>query len=162
MQNKIHYDDDALGKRLRAARKSSGLTQARLAEIIHAALSSVRRWEWGESAPKESVLKAIARACKVPIGTFTFTNKNKTKLAGNRAELIRAEMAKRLRLLRGEMPQRDFAKKIGLTPRAYLRYEGGERHLRDFQLRNICEICRVSGDWLLFGKERKKKAVGIL
>jgi transcriptional regulator with XRE-family HTH domain len=157
MLNKIHNKDNALGKRLRAARESAGLSQVRLAEKIHAAASSVMRWEWGEIAPRESVLKAIARACKVPISTFTSAIKSKTKPDANSAELIKAEIAKRLRFLRGRMLQRDFAKKIGITPRAYLRYESGERHLRDFQLRNICEICRVSADWLLFGKERGKR-----
>jgi transcriptional regulator with XRE-family HTH domain len=52
------------------------------------------------------------------------------------------------------MLQREYAKRIGMTPSVYLRYERGERRLRDFQIRNICVICGVSANWLLFGKER--------
>jgi transcriptional regulator with XRE-family HTH domain len=154
MQDKIHGKYDVLGRRIKAARMAAGLTQLQLAEKINIAYSSVFRWEHGESKPRISSLRALARVCAVPIGGLTSAIKEKTKIARNRDELIKAEIAKRLRSLRGNMLQRDYAKKIGMTPSVYLRYERGERRLRDFQIRNICVICGVSANWLLFGKER--------
>ena len=154
MKNPTQDRKDALGRKITAARKAAGLSQARLAKLSNVAASSIIRWEHGEGSPQEGTLKAIARACDVPAGALIARGR-KTKIEKkDREKQFRAEIAGRLRFLRGRMLQRIFAKKAGITARAYLRYEGGTRHLRDFQIRNICETCGVSADWLIFGTSR--------
>lgn len=154
MKSNVRDKKDLLGRKIKAVRRAAGFTQVGLAKKIKASSSSIVRWELGESAPQERILKAIAHACGVPIGALPFTSERKAKIKGKRGGPTGAEIATRLRQLRGQMLQRDFARKIGVMTRAYLRYESGERNLRDFQIRAICEACGVSADWLLFGARR--------
>ena len=92
MQRKIHGKYDVLGRRIKAARMTAGLTQLQLAQKVNAAYSSVFRWEHGESAPRVSSLRAIARVCGVPVGGLTSAIKGKTKTEKNRDDLIKAEI----------------------------------------------------------------------
>jgi hypothetical protein len=55
------------------------------------------------------------------------------------------------------MPQTEFSKKLSIVLNAYMRYESGKRSLHDFQIITICQLCGVSANWLLFGKERKNR-----
>lgn len=56
-----------MGKKLRAARLSAGLTQTELAEKVGCHQKDVSRWEAGQHAPGARTLKklAVALGCSV-------------------------------------------------------------------------------------------------
>lgn len=64
------------------------------------------------------------------------------------------EIAKRLRHLRAHITQKEFAKKIGITDRAYQNYEGGRQIPKWDILHRIADICNVPVNWILTGVVR--------
>lgn len=58
------------GSRIRAARKSKGLRQEELANLIGVSTSSVTRWENDEREPTVSFVKLISERLEVPIEFF--------------------------------------------------------------------------------------------
>jgi transcriptional regulator with XRE-family HTH domain len=60
-----HVDLDALGLRIRDARRLTNLSQARFAVEIGANERTYRRAECGDRAPKLALLTAIAARCGV-------------------------------------------------------------------------------------------------
>lgn len=65
-----------------------------------------------------------------------------------------SSVGKRLRKLRGNLSQREYAKKIGLPHKTYQRYEYGEAIPKVQVLEKISKIESVTIDWLLTGKLR--------
>ena len=61
---------ELLGARIREIRKSRGMTQEQLAEIINVEQKHVSRIEVGKSYPTIDRLEKIAEAFEVPIMTF--------------------------------------------------------------------------------------------
>ena len=61
-------------------------------------------------------------------------------------------LAQRLRLLRGEMPQAEFAVKVGIHKSSWGRYERGIGEPTGSDLARLCSICAVSPLWLLCGE----------
>ena len=61
-------------------------------------------------------------------------------------------IAERLKKLRGDLSQKNFAMKIGVSHKGYQRYESGERIPRPHVLSKIAEKESVTVDWLLTGK----------
>ena len=59
-----------MGKLIRYARKSAGLTQKELSQKIGTTFQHVAQWENGLRNPKIGVLRKIANACDVPLGYF--------------------------------------------------------------------------------------------
>ena len=59
-----------MGKLIRYARKSAGLTQKELSQKIGTTFQTVAQWENGLRNPKIGVLRKIANACGVPLGYF--------------------------------------------------------------------------------------------
>ncbi len=53
--------------------------------------------------------------------------------------------------LRGGLSQKEFAKKLGISVRAYQYYEAGDRIPKGEELQRIAEACGISVDWLLTG-----------
>ena len=49
-------------QRIRERRKDNKLTQEKLAEIIGVSLMTLKRWEWGDSAPRAEELQKLAEA----------------------------------------------------------------------------------------------------
>jgi len=76
------------------------------------------------------------------------------------------DIGSRLKELRGSKTQAEFAQKIGIALLTYQRYERGERFPRGDVLYRIALSCRVSSDWILYGKkklslgETKKDLIG--
>lgn len=66
-----------------------------------------------------------------------------------------ADVGNRLRQLRAQLSQENFAKKIGVSLRTYQHYEAGERIPKGNVLYRIASICDVSAD-LILGDEIKK------
>ena len=64
------------------------------------------------------------------------------------------QVGERLKKLRGDLSQGEFAKKIGVSYKGYQRYESGERIPRPHVLFEIAEKESVTVDWLLSGKVR--------
>lgn len=64
------------------------------------------------------------------------------------------DIGERLKKLRGNLSQREFAKKIGLPHKTYQRYEYGEGIPKAQALYKIAEKESVSVDWLYTGKLR--------
>ncbi len=59
-------DDVALGRRIAAARKAAGLTQAEASEAISLHEESLRAIELGKRGPSREVLERIAKLLRVP------------------------------------------------------------------------------------------------
>jgi transcriptional regulator with XRE-family HTH domain len=57
--------------------------------------------------------------------------------------------SERLKALRGEMKQAEFARKVGLAQNSYNRYESGERVPDIAVLSQLASRLGVSTDWLL-------------
>lgn len=66
---------------------------------------------------------------------------------------LRETIGSRLRRLRGDVPQRDFAKELGISYWTYCRCEAGNRAPSVKFLLQIKKQLPVSIDWILTGKE---------
>jgi transcriptional regulator with XRE-family HTH domain len=63
------------------------------------------------------------------------------------------DLPNRLRGLRGSRSREDFADMLGLSRRAIVNYEQGERVPNAEAIEKICKRMGVAADWLLFGHE---------
>jgi hypothetical protein len=63
------------------------------------------------------------------------------------------EVAARIKELRGVVPQPKMADQVGVTLRAYQRWEAGDG-IRWDNLERLAELHGVSTNWLLYGDER--------
>lgn len=61
-------------------------------------------------------------------------------------------LAQRLRLLRGEVPQAEFAAKVGIHKSSWGRYERGVGEPTATDLARLCGVCGVNPLWLLCGE----------
>lgn len=61
-------------------------------------------------------------------------------------------LPQRLRLLRGEMPQAEFAAKVGIHKSSWGRYERGVGEPTASDLAGLCVACGVTPLWLLCGQ----------
>jgi phage repressor protein C with HTH and peptisase S24 domain len=72
-------------------------------------------------------------------------------------EKLLKDLGLKIRELRGKENQKDFAQKIGSDQKALSRYENG-RFMPPLEvLLKIKEVCNVTLDWLLAGKDEKNK-----
>lgn len=62
-------------------------------------------------------------------------------------------IANRIKELRGDKSQQEFAKEIGIPFRTYQRYESGVRMPKGEAIKKIAEICDVPIDYILTGDE---------
>lgn len=62
-----------VAENLAELRKEHGLTQLRLAEILHYSDKAVSKWERGESLPDLSVMKQLADLYQIPLDDFLLT-----------------------------------------------------------------------------------------
>ena len=58
-------EQNSFGKRLRTLRKSKGLTQQKLADLVCVSFMTVRRWESGERMPRIDEIKQICEVLNV-------------------------------------------------------------------------------------------------
>ncbi len=61
---------DGLGRRIRTARETAGLSRSKVARALEVAEFSVVRWATGQSAPSLATLRRIAAALGVTISTL--------------------------------------------------------------------------------------------
>ena len=59
-------ENNSFAQKLKALRKSKGITQEKLAELLNISIMTIRRWEWGERSPRVEEIKALAAALGVP------------------------------------------------------------------------------------------------
>ena len=69
----------------------------------------------------------------------------------------RQQIADRLRELRGNSRQVDFAGALGITQQNVSRYEQGHGEPSIASIRIYCEGLGVNADWILFGTSPKYK-----
>lgn len=67
-------------------------------------------------------------------------------------------LPQRLRLLRGEMPQAEFAARVGIHKSSWGRYERGVGEPTASDLARMCAVCAVSPLWLLCGEGEMRPA----
>lgn len=67
-------------------------------------------------------------------------------------------LPERLRLLRGEMPQAEFAAKVGIHKSSWGRYERGVGEPAASDLARLCAVCGVTPAWLLYGQGDMREA----
>jgi transcriptional regulator with XRE-family HTH domain len=70
-----------------------------------------------------------------------------------------SQVGERLKELRGNLSQEEFAKKIGVSFRTYQRYEVGERIPHPHVLSKIAEKFDTTVDWILTGDLNIEKAI---
>ena len=58
-------DSKTFGQRLKELRKSRGISQERLAELLDLSIMTIRRWEWGEHSPRMDEVQSLARALHI-------------------------------------------------------------------------------------------------
>lgn len=68
-----------------------------------------------------------------------------------------SDIGERLKLLRGETSQYEFAKMIGIHRNTLVRYETGAGPPDADFISMICQRFKVSADWLIFGADRDVK-----
>ncbi|MBR1438596.1 MAG: helix-turn-helix transcriptional regulator, partial [Synergistaceae bacterium] len=56
-----------IGEHIKQLRKSKGLTQNKLAELLNISTMTVRRWEWGERKPDITVMPKLANTLNTSI-----------------------------------------------------------------------------------------------
>ena len=61
------HESDGVGGRLRIARRSAGLTQKQLAELLHVESITVSRWERGVTMPSLPRLRRIAELTETTV-----------------------------------------------------------------------------------------------
>jgi transcriptional regulator with XRE-family HTH domain len=67
--------------------------------------------------------------------------------------IIAAHVGRRLRELRGERTQKEFAERLELSQAQYNRYETGKRLAHDKVLTGVAEICGLSPEQVVWGDE---------
>jgi transcriptional regulator with XRE-family HTH domain len=70
VMNAAHTPSPSLGRCIRLARKSKGLTQTDLAELMSAPQSTVSLWEHGKTTPRFADCIALAEALEVDLAAF--------------------------------------------------------------------------------------------
>lgn len=68
-------------------------------------------------------------------------------------EIIGAHVGRRLKHMRGQRTQAQFAAELGLSQAQYNRYETGKRLAPDRVLEQVAEICGVSPRQVIWGDE---------
>lgn len=61
-------------------------------------------------------------------------------------------LAQRLRVLRGDVPQAEFAARVGIHKSSWGRYERGVGEPTGSDLARLCSVCEVEPLWLLCGE----------
>ncbi|BEQ14456.1 helix-turn-helix transcriptional regulator [Desulfoferula mesophila] len=72
--------------------------------------------------------------------------------------LIAAWVGRRLKQLRGERTQQEFADLLGLSQAQYNRYETGKRLAHDKVLEQVAQVCGLSPEQVIWGDELPAEA----
>ena len=56
-----------IAERIKEKRKSNGLTQTQLADLVGVSSMSLRRWEWGERVPSADIVPKLAEILKTSV-----------------------------------------------------------------------------------------------
>lgn len=83
----------------------------------------------------------------------------KKKIMTKQSNVKKPDYWDRLIQLRGSLSQEKFSKKIGVSLRAYQRYESGERVPHPHVLSKIAALCNTTVDWILTGDLNIEKAI---
>ncbi len=67
-----------MGKRISEIRKSKGLTQKQLGDLIYASDKTISKWERGIVAPDITVLKSLSDKLEISLDELLFEKKNET------------------------------------------------------------------------------------
>ena len=57
----------SIGESIKQHRKSKGITQEKLAELLGVSVMSVRRWEWGERNPDIGIISKLANVLSTSV-----------------------------------------------------------------------------------------------
>lgn len=70
-------------------------------------------------------------------------------------------LAQRLRILRGDVPQAEFAARVGIHKSSWGRYERGVGEPSGSDLARLCAVCGVEPLWLLCGEGNMRATQGV-
>ncbi len=62
---------------IKQARKNKGMTQEQLADLVGVSLQTIRRWEWGSTAPNSKLLSKLAGVLNIPPEQLLENNSSK-------------------------------------------------------------------------------------
>lgn len=89
----------------------------------------------------------------LPIGSDVKINKNQSETLMIKKNTFpsETELSGRLQIIRGEMTQREFAKRLGVGRTTLIRYESGERIPDAMFLQMLILKFKIDPSWLLLG-----------
>lgn len=98
-----HARDKEFGRRVRSARRETGLKQEELARSLEVSVFSVSRWERGVNYPEMPMLIALARRLGKPVAYFTAHLDGSAPSDGDGAEITNVRLGERLDALQEDV-----------------------------------------------------------
>ena len=108
----------SMGQKIKAVRRSRGLTQKELGQKLGLPFQSIAQWERDARNPKFETLQKIAEALETPIETFVPAMGMGDSI-GNRIKATRNSQ---------EMTQTELAQRLNMKPQTVGQYERGEKN----------------------------------
>lgn len=128
-----------IANQLKKLRQEKGLSQAELASLLNSTQKTISFWEKGVNIPSKENLTLICE--KLNINKSYFQDNNIIRI-GSRLKQLREFMGD---------SQDTFAKKLGISLKAYWNYENDERSMPSEMLYNIIRLYGINTNWLLTG-----------
>lgn len=137
---------------IKRLREEQGLTHEELAKRVHGfdmTGERIHQYEDNGIIPSYDIIKAIARALKVPLTTLlNVTNEQKY-------EIYKKNFGDRLRYKRekSKLTQAQLGHLIGVKESTIRQYENGHNLPRGVKLYDLIDVLNTSLNYLLVGKE---------
>ena len=140
----------AMGMRIEQIRRELGLSRRQFGSRIHLSESAVMHIERSDKAnPSPTIIETICNVYGInKEWLFTGTGEKYTV-----HPLIEDELKDRLKKVRGNRTQKEFAEMIGCTVDHIRSIETGRRKASDSFLETVSSKCDVSFEWLRSGAE---------
>ena len=135
------------GPKIKAARKSAGISQAELAERIGVPYQSIGQWERNERNPKIETLQRIADALSIPV--YQLFGPEPNEISNN---------LKRIRLGRG-LTQKELGDLLGVSQATVGQYETNQNPPKLETLQRIADALSISVTDILDPAHPKKPFV---
>lgn len=125
-------------------RKEKGITQAELAKLLGTTRGYISQLETGRTHLSDATKKRLSDILAAEVSTYD---------EGDIQHKPTDATAGRIKTLRGNLSQREFAKKIGCSQSLIAAVEKEVTKPSESLLKKIAAACDVSYDWLLYGED---------
>ena len=149
----------ALGERLRNARRRKGITQKDAAERLDVSTQTVRNWEVGRHEPSDQTIKHLASIYGVATEDITRTSTSTRSPSaerapdepGSEADPYGLETARR----EAQLSQREASRRSGISKASISRYERGTSEPPLEKLMLLAAIYGKPEEWFLQYREQR-------